>query len=42
MFNFVDLSYDVFVYGVQNPKIFFTHAANLIRLGMWRPSMRCQ
>lgn len=42
MFNFVDLSYDVFVYGVRIPKIFFAQTDNLIRHGVWRASMRCQ
>ena len=42
MFNFVDLSYAVFVYGVRIPKIFFAHATNLIRHGVWRDSIRCQ
>ena len=42
MFNFVDLSYRTFGYGVRIPKIFFAHRTSFIRHGVWRDSMRCQ
>ena len=34
MFNFVDLSYAVFVYGVRIPKTFFAHSNSFIRHGV--------